>query len=46
MQEQEVTKTPEQLRSELIKQIQSQGAEHLTEVAMPGVVQPVDASKL
>ena len=41
----EQTKTPEQLRAEMIRQLQQSGGEHLTEVAIPGVVQPIDSDK-
>ena len=34
-------KTPEQLRQEMIEQLQKNGAEALQEIAIPGVMQTV-----
>lgn len=42
MEEYKSNKTPEQLRAELIEQLKSQGGQIIDEIAMPGVIQPVN----
>lgn len=41
----EQKKTPAELQQELYEKLQSQNAQYMSEVAMPGVVIPVQADK-
>ena len=39
-------KSPEQLRQEMIENLRKNGAEYLQEIAIPGIVKPVDTDNI